>query len=73
MATDLDLVFGASGLAQRHQRQLWDTLTLKASARDGAALLLSEGMQDGAELDGIRLLNPFNPANRPRLDGLLPP
>ena len=72
VGTDLELVLAASGLVRRHGLQFWDALILKASARGGAALLLSEDMQDGAELDGVRLLNPFNPANRGTLDSLLP-
>ncbi|MFO1050441.1 MAG: PIN domain-containing protein [Geminicoccaceae bacterium] len=71
IATDLELMIAASGLVQRHGLQFWDALILKASARGGASLLLSEDMQDGAELDGIRLLNPFEPANRDRLEVLL--
>lgn len=71
-ATDLELVLAASGLARRHGLQFWDALILRASARGGAGLLLSEEMQDGAELDGVRSLNPFAPANREWLDTLLP-
>ena len=71
VTTDPELVLAASGLARRHGLQFWDALILRASARGGAGLLLSEDMQDGAELDGVRLLNPFAPANRDRLDALL--
>ena len=72
VATDLDLVLAASGLVQRHGLQFWDALIMKASVRGGATMLLSEDMQDGAELDGIRLLNPFAPANWRKLDAQLP-
>lgn len=39
--------------------------------RAGARFLLSEDLQDGRELEGVRFLNPFNPANMAIIDEAL--
>lgn len=53
----------ASRLASEHTLQYFDALILTVARRAGAALLLSEDMHDGLEVEGLRILNPFNPAN----------
>ena len=70
--TDFELLMAGQDLMSRHRLQLWDAVILKAAARGGAKLLLSEDMQDGARLDNMLILNPFNAANNTRLDTLLP-
>jgi predicted nucleic acid-binding protein len=37
----------------------WDALVVRAAASAGCARVLSEDMQDGASLDGVRIENPF--------------
>ena len=34
-------------------------------------MLLSEDMHDGLDLDGLTILNPFNPANTARIEAAL--
>jgi predicted nucleic acid-binding protein len=70
--TDYALIQGAGELAARHNLKFWDAVILQASARGGAKLLLSEDMQDGSGPAGVRIVNPFNPANAALLDRLLP-
>lgn len=49
----------------------YDALIVVASAEQGADILLSEDMQDGRRIAGLRILNPFNPDHRGEIDALL--
>jgi len=51
--------------------QLWDCVVCVASAHAGAKALLTEDMQDGRILDGLRLINPFAPGNTEAIEALL--
>ena len=61
----------ASELARAHRLQLWDCVVCAASAEARAKVLLTEDMQDGRSLDGLRLTNPFVAANAKSIDDLL--
>lgn len=61
----------ASDLARAHRLQFWDCVVCAASAQAGAKILLTEDMQDGRVLDGLRLMNPFTAANGRSIDELL--
>ena len=61
----------ASALARAHGLQLWDCVICAASADARAKVLLTEDMQDGRILDGLRLINPFAEANAMTIDDLL--
>ena len=65
------IIVAASDLARTHGMQLWDCVVCTASARAGAKLLLTEDMQDGRILDGLRLLNPFAASNAGVIETLL--
>ena len=71
--TALDQLMRAAVLAERRQKQLWDMVIVCVAADFGATVLLSEDIGDGETIDGIRIVNPFNPANRDQLDTLLTP
>jgi predicted nucleic acid-binding protein len=43
--------------------QYFDALIIAVAARAGATMLLSEDMQDGLEVGGLRVINPFVAAN----------
>ena len=60
----------ASEFARAHQMQLWDCVVCAASADAGAKVLITEDMQDGRVLDGLRLMNPFVPANAAAIESL---
>jgi predicted nucleic acid-binding protein len=61
----------ASELSRAHRLQLWDCVVCAASAEARAKVLLTEDMQDGRVLDGLRLMNPFVAANAKSIDDLL--
>lgn len=63
----------ASLLAQRHKLQFWDSVILVVAGGAGAECLLSEDMQDGTIVNGVRLINPFKPENTDILVALLTP
>lgn len=41
---------------------IWDSLIVQAAIESGCAVLLSEDLQDGALIDGVRVENPFRDA-----------
>ena len=43
--------------------QYFDALIVAVSQRAGATLLLSEDMQDGLKIEGLKIVNPFAAAN----------
>lgn len=53
----------AALLSDRHALQFFDAVILTVAKRAGATVLLSEDMQDGVEIDGVRIVNPFAAAN----------
>jgi predicted nucleic acid-binding protein len=62
----------AAEIARAHHVQLWDCVVCAASAQAGAKVLLTEDMQDGRTINGLRLMNPFATANARAIDELLP-
>lgn len=68
-----DSMAKAAGLTEHHRIQFWDALICVCSAEAGATHLLTEDMQNGAMLAGLKFTNPFAPANSQLLDRLLPP
>ena len=69
--TEVADVQKAALVAVRYKLQFFDALIVTVAARFGADALLSEDMQDGLEIEGLRIINPFNPANREAVDRLL--
>ena len=45
-------------LVERHKFQVWDAVNWTASRMAGATVFLSEDLQDGLVLDGMRVVNP---------------
>ncbi len=58
-------------MASAHRLQLWDCVVCVAALDAGARVLLTEDMQDGRTIDGLRLLNPFAPANDEAIEAVL--
>ena len=56
---DVKMILAASELEERHRLSFWDALVLEAAARLGASRLLSEDVQHGRTIRGVRLVNPF--------------
>jgi predicted nucleic acid-binding protein len=68
-STDV-IINKASELARAHRMQFWDCVVCVASAEVGATVLITEDVQDGRILDGLRLINPFAAANAGTIDSL---
>jgi predicted nucleic acid-binding protein len=50
-------------LALAHRIQFWDCMVCAVSIEAGAIVLLTEDMQDGRLIEGLRLMNPFASEN----------
>ncbi len=66
-----DDLIDAFAVSAQHGLQYFDALIVVVARRAGAMSLLSEGMQDDREIEGLRILNPFNPANAAAIAELL--
>ena len=65
-------LLSAIDAVEAHRLSFWDAM-LWAAARDaGCTLLLSEDGQDGRVIDGVRIVNPFDPVNATLIDALFP-
>jgi predicted nucleic acid-binding protein len=53
----------AVSISATYDLQYFDALIIAVSSRSGASMLLSEDMQDGLEVAGLRVVNPFAAAN----------
>jgi predicted nucleic acid-binding protein len=58
-APDLGDILAAIDLHRLHGFSFWDALVLRSAKQSGCGVLLSEGFQDGREIDGIKVVNPF--------------
>lgn len=56
---DLGLILSAIDLHRLHSFSFWDALIVRAAAVGGCQTLLSEDLQDGRVVDGLRIENPF--------------
>lgn len=52
----------ALGLCKRYGFSIWDGLIVAAAAEAGCSKLLTEDLQHGQILEGLRIENPFRPA-----------
>ena len=56
-----DLVEAAVAVHQRHNISFWDGLIVAAARLQGCKRLLTEDMQSGQTVDGLEIVNPFQP------------
>ena len=56
---DVPLILAASKLEERHAFSFWDALVVEAARRCGATRLLTEDLQAGRRIAGVRIENPF--------------
>lgn len=56
---DPAMVYRAIELSQRHVISLWDALILRAAIESDCEVVLTEDLQDGWQVEGIRVENPF--------------
>jgi predicted nucleic acid-binding protein len=52
-------ILAAIDLLRLHGFSCWDALILRSAQQAGCSVLLSEDFQEGREIDGIRVVNPF--------------
>ena len=52
-------ILAAIDLHRLHGFSFWDALILRSARQSGCRVLLSEDFQDGREIDGIQIVNPF--------------
>jgi predicted nucleic acid-binding protein len=52
-------VLSAIDLHRLHGLSFWDSLILRCARQSGCRVLLSEDMQHGQVIDGVRIVNPF--------------
>lgn len=56
---DTPLVLSGIEASLRHRISFWDALILRAAVQAGCEVLLTEDLNDGQVMDGIRVKNPF--------------
>ena len=56
---DVAIILAASSLEERHKISFWDALVVEAAGRSGATRLLTEDLQEGRRIRGVRIANPF--------------
>ena len=52
-------ILAAIDLHRLHGFSFWDALVLRSAKQAGCRVLFSEDLQDGRELDGVLVVNPF--------------
>jgi predicted nucleic acid-binding protein len=58
-APEVGDILAAIDLHRLHGISFWDALILRSAQQAGCSVLLSEDFQDGREIDGIQVVNPF--------------
>jgi predicted nucleic acid-binding protein len=59
-------VLEALDLQVLHQISFWDALIVQAARQSGCVQLLTEDLQAGAAIGGVRIVNPFAATPKPR-------
>jgi predicted nucleic acid-binding protein len=70
--TEDDDLSAALDAVKTHRLAFWDAMLWAAAQRAGVRHLLTEDLQDGFELTGVKFVNPFEPANNRLIDQILP-
>jgi predicted nucleic acid-binding protein len=70
---DLTLILTASQLEEQHRLSFWDALVVEAARRAGATRLVTEDLEDGRTIGGVRIENPFRIGSPPPDDTRPPP
>lgn len=59
IVVDYAAIRTAIGLSEQAKLSFWDALVVVAAARSGAVVLYTEDLNDGQEILGVRVTNPF--------------
>jgi len=54
-----DSIIDAIDICLRFRCSFWDAMIIEAAIKGGAAVILSEDLQDGQVVDGVAIKNPF--------------
>lgn len=65
VAADLAQIERAWTIEDRYGFAFWDALIVAAASASGASTLLTEDLKEGAEIDGVLVVNPFRTAPDP--------
>ena len=57
-------ILAAIDLHRLHAFSFWDALVLRSAQQAGCRVLLSEYFQEGRQIDGIQVVNPFRSTDR---------
>lgn len=55
----LESIIRASELQERYQLSFWDSLIVVAASKSTAKILLSEDLNHGQIIEGVKVINPF--------------
>lgn len=64
-SVDRQTVLRAVDLAERHRLSIWDALILRSAKESGCRRVLTEDLQDGFEVAGVRVDDPFRGTGEP--------
>jgi predicted nucleic acid-binding protein len=71
--TEDDDLSAALDAMKKHRLAFWDAMLWAAAQRPACVRhLLTEDLQDGFELEGVRFVNPFKATNDRLIDEILP-
>ncbi len=56
---DVALILAAIDLHERHRIAFWDALVVQAAVAGGCGELVSEDLQHGRTIEGVRIVDPF--------------
>lgn len=59
VVNDGEAVLEAIDVSERHKLSFWDGLVVQAAMRGGAEVLLSEDLNPGQVINGVKVENPF--------------
>jgi predicted nucleic acid-binding protein len=60
MVVDFAAIRAAVDVAEQAKLSFWDALIVVAASRAGASVLYTEDLNDGQEILGVRVVNPFS-------------
>ena len=70
---DISDLSAALEAARAHRMAFWDAMLWASAQRAGVRHMLTEDLQDGLALQGVRFINPFKRENDRLIDEVLPP
>ena len=60
VTNDLETILQACEFQEKHLLSFWDAMIIAAAVRGGAEILLTEDLNDGQLIEGVRVVNPFS-------------